>query len=68
MLAVLAVLGSRPAGAAGAVGWIFAGGLTDVQVTITVTDTRTGLAKTYTNPQGNAFQPIQDTSALPVCP
>ncbi|HYL05923.1 MAG TPA: alkaline phosphatase family protein [Thermoanaerobaculia bacterium] len=48
--------------------WVFAGGLTDVQVTMTVTDTRTGLAKTYTNPQGNPFQPIQDTGALPVCP
>jgi hypothetical protein len=48
--------------------WVFAAGLTDVQVTISVTDTRTGLAKTYTNPQGSAFQPIQDTSALPVCP
>jgi hypothetical protein len=42
--------------------------LTDVQVTLTVTDTRTGFAKTYTNPQATAFQPIQDTAALPVCP
>jgi hypothetical protein len=48
--------------------WFFAGGLTDVQVTLTVTDTRTGSFKTYTNPQATAFQPIQDTSALPVCP
>lgn len=45
--------------------WVFAGGLTNVQVTLTVTDTETGNAKTYTNPQGKAFQPIQDTSALP---
>ena len=48
--------------------WFFAGGLTDVQVTLTVTDTQTGRFKTYTNPQATAFQPIQDTSALPVCP
>ena len=48
--------------------WFFAGGLTDVQVTLTVTDTRTGFVKTYTNPQATAFQPIQDTAALPVCP
>ncbi|HKV07355.1 MAG TPA: hypothetical protein VJ725_04390 [Thermoanaerobaculia bacterium] len=44
--------------------WVFAGGLTDVQVTLTVTDTQTGNSKTYTNPQGTAFRPIQDTVAL----
>ena len=45
--------------------WVFAGGLTNVKVIITVTDTQTGTVKTYTNPQGTAFQPIQDTSAFP---
>ncbi len=48
--------------------WFFAGGLTDVAVSLTVTDTRTGFLRTYTNPQATAFQPIQDTGALPVCP
>ncbi len=48
--------------------WVFAGGLTNVRTVITVTDTETGTFKTYTNPQGKAFQPVQDTSALPVCP
>jgi hypothetical protein len=48
--------------------WVFAGGLTNVRTVITVTDTETGTFKTYTNPQNKAFQPIQDTSALPVCP
>lgn len=48
--------------------WVFAGGLTDVGVTMTVRDTKTGNSKTYTNPLGLAFQPIQDTSALGVCP
>jgi hypothetical protein len=48
--------------------WFYAGGLTNVQVTITVTDTKTGAAKTYTNPQGKAFQPIQDSSAFSTCP
>ena len=48
--------------------WVFAGGLTDVNVTLTVRDTKTGNVRTYTNPQGTAFQPIQDTNALPGCP
>ncbi|HSN88019.1 MAG TPA: hypothetical protein VL025_14775 [Thermoanaerobaculia bacterium] len=46
--------------------WVFAGGLTDVRVRITVTDTRTGTVRTYTNPQSTAFRPIQDTGAF-VC-
>jgi virginiamycin B lyase len=45
--------------------WVFAGGLTNVNVVIEVLDTQTGTVKTYTNPQGTAFQPIQDTSAFP---
>ena len=48
--------------------WVFAGGLTNVMVTTTVTDTQTGLMRTYTNPQGTAFAPIQDTSAFATCP
>jgi hypothetical protein len=44
--------------------WVFAGGLTNVNVVITVTDTLTGTVKTYTNPQNTAFQPIQDTAAF----
>ncbi|HLX07860.1 MAG TPA: hypothetical protein VKY89_08355 [Thermoanaerobaculia bacterium] len=47
--------------------WVFAGGLTNVHTSITVTDTQTGASKTYMNPQNTAFQPLQDTSALP-CP
>jgi phospholipase C len=47
--------------------WFFAGGLTNVQTTITVTDTVTGLSQTYSNPQSTAFQPIQDTSAFATC-
>ncbi len=48
--------------------WVFAGGLTDVRTVITVTDTQTGVVKTYQNPQGTPFQPIQDTSAFATCP
>jgi hypothetical protein len=47
--------------------WVFAGGLTNVNVVMTVTDTQTGMVNTYTNPQNTAFQPLQDTSAF-VCP
>jgi hypothetical protein len=47
--------------------WVFAGGLTNVQVVMTVQDTQTGAERVYTNPQGTAFQPIQDTSAF-ACP
>lgn len=48
--------------------WVFAGGLTNVQVATTVTDTQTGASHIYRNPQSTTFQPIQDTSALAVCP
>jgi hypothetical protein len=48
--------------------WFFAGGLTNVMVVITITDSQTGDITQYHNLQGTAFQPIQDTSALPVCP
>lgn len=48
--------------------WTFAGGLTDVLVNLTVTDTQTGAVKTYTNPQHQAFLPIQDTSSFSTCP
>jgi CSLREA domain-containing protein len=48
--------------------WVFASGLTDVRVDLTVLDTKTGVTKTYTNPRGRAFLPIQDTRALQTCP
>jgi hypothetical protein len=49
--------------------WVFAGGLTDVEVTLTVTDMLTGsTTKQYFNPQRTPFQPIQDTSAFATCP
>jgi PKD repeat protein len=44
--------------------WFFAAGLTNVAVTTTVTDTTTGEIRTYTNLQGNAFQPVQDVEAF----
>jgi hypothetical protein len=48
--------------------WVFAAGLTDVEVTLRVTDTQTGASRTYVNPRGTAFQPVQDTSAFATCP
>lgn len=48
--------------------WVFAGGLTDQGVVLTVTDTVTQLSKTYTNPRGQVWVTITDTNALAVCP
>lgn len=48
--------------------WVFAGGLTDVEVNLSVRDSDTGVERTYTNARDTAFQPIQDTSAFPTCP
>ena len=48
--------------------WVFAGGLTNVEVTLTVTDTQTGAMKIYVNPANTAFLPIQDTTAFSTCP
>ncbi|MEP6767207.1 MAG: hypothetical protein ABJC61_00960 [Acidobacteriota bacterium] len=43
--------------------WVFFGALSDVQYTITVTDTETGLQRVYTNPQGRLAS-VADTSAF----
>ncbi len=48
--------------------WVFAGGLTNVNTVITVTDTQAGISKTYTNPPNTKFLPIQDTAAFATCP
>src|SRR6266496_2602023 len=47
--------------------WFCAGGLTDVNVVLIVTDSRTGDEKTYTNPQVTPFRPIQDTTTFATC-
>jgi len=48
--------------------WVFAGGLTDVGVGISVVDTQTGESVVYLNPVGQAFAPITDTAAFSTCP
>ncbi|HVS16532.1 MAG TPA: hypothetical protein VMV46_21665 [Thermoanaerobaculia bacterium] len=47
--------------------WVFAGGLTNVEVTIVVSDTTTGTTNTYFNPLGSSFLPVQDTNAFATC-
>ena len=49
--------------------WVFAAGLTNVAVRLTVVDSETGAVYTKDNPQGTAFAPIQDTAAFTAsCP
>lgn len=48
--------------------WVFAAGLTNVEVELTVEDTMTGLVQRYHNAQGAPFQPVQDTDAFATCP
>jgi len=45
--------------------WVFIAGLTDVSVDVIVTEVATANATSYSNPLGQPFQPIQDTSAFP---
>jgi len=51
--------------------WVFAGGLTNVEVTLTVTDTESSgpaAVREYRNPLRTPFTPIQDTDAFRTCP
>ena len=48
--------------------WVFAAATTNVEYTITVTDTQEQQVKTYFNPLGTPAQPIQDTAAFATCP
>jgi len=47
--------------------WVFAAATTNVEYTLTVTDTMTGQSRSYFNPLGTAADSITDTMALPVC-
>lgn len=48
--------------------WVFFAATTNVEFTVTVTDTDTGRVKTYVNPQGVSADAVTDTSAFPTCP
>jgi hypothetical protein len=45
--------------------WVYAAGLTDVEVELTVTDTTSDLTRVYRRPAGQAFAPLGDTSHFP---
>ena len=48
--------------------WVFFSAGTNVEFTVTVTDTQTGAVRTYSNPLNTAAAPVQDTSAFATCP
>ncbi len=48
--------------------WVFAAATTDVEYTLTVTDTQTGSVRRYTNPLGTAAAATTDTAAFATCP
>ena len=47
--------------------WVFSAATTDVEYTLTVTDTVTGAVATYRNALGNAAAAVTDTSAFATC-
>ncbi|MEM8930307.1 MAG: carboxypeptidase-like regulatory domain-containing protein [Acidobacteriota bacterium] len=47
--------------------WVFAAGLTDVELTLRVIDTETGQEREYTSRLGDPFQPVLDTDAFATC-
>ena len=48
--------------------WVFAAATTDVEYTLTVTDTRSGEVRAYFNALGAASPAVTDTSAFASCP
>jgi hypothetical protein len=61
---VVKVLGACPVNARF---WVFAAGLTNVEVTLRVDDVITGESQTYFNERGAAFLPILDSDAFATC-
>jgi hypothetical protein len=44
--------------------WVFAAGLTDVEVELTVTDTEGGAERVYRNPLGRPYELVRDVQAF----
>ncbi len=47
--------------------WVFAAATTNVEYTLTVTDTQTGVQRRYVNPLGTAASAVNDTDAFSSC-
>lgn len=47
--------------------WFFAAGLTDLGVSLRVTDLASGASREYLSPPGTPFAPVQDTGTFGVC-
>ncbi|MEM1179349.1 MAG: hypothetical protein AAGM22_13450 [Acidobacteriota bacterium] len=48
--------------------WVFISGSTDVEYSVEVTDTATGINRVYGNPLGQTAVTVTDTSAFDACP
>ncbi len=48
--------------------WVFYAATTNVELTLTVTDTQNGRTRVYFNPLNQSAAPIQDTDAFATCP
>lgn len=48
--------------------WVFASASTNVEYTLTVTDSVAGQGRFYRNPAGTSSRAVTDTRALPTCP
>ncbi len=48
--------------------WVFFAATTNVEFTLTVTDTQTGRTRFYFNPLDRPAPPVQDTAAFATCP
>jgi glucose/arabinose dehydrogenase len=47
--------------------WVFAAGLTNLELELVVRDTATAAEQRYPNPPGRPFAPVQDTAAFLTC-